>query len=103
MTKKSLVWAGLFALISVFCLAGLLAAADDPETVVIKDPAFTKYKKGPVTLSHKKHSTDYGVQCKDCHHVYEDGVKTVTLKGDHIAEEFQELLNQYIERTYSKH
>ncbi|MDH5766779.1 MAG: flavodoxin-dependent (E)-4-hydroxy-3-methylbut-2-enyl-diphosphate synthase, partial [Gammaproteobacteria bacterium] len=35
--------------------------------------------------------------------VYEDGVKTVTLKGDHIAEEFQQLLNQYIERTYSKH
>ena len=35
--------------------------------------------------------------------VYEDGKKTVTLKGDHIAEEFQALLNQYIERTYSKH
>ncbi|MDH5471658.1 MAG: flavodoxin-dependent (E)-4-hydroxy-3-methylbut-2-enyl-diphosphate synthase [Gammaproteobacteria bacterium] len=35
--------------------------------------------------------------------VYEDGEKTVTLKGDHIAEEFQELLNKYIERTYSKH
>ena len=34
--------------------------------------------------------------------VYEDGKKTVTLKGDHIAEEFQDLLNQYIERTYSK-
>ena len=35
--------------------------------------------------------------------VYEDGEKTVTLKGDNIAEEFQDLLNQYIERTYSKH
>lgn len=35
--------------------------------------------------------------------VYEDGEKTVTLKGDHIAEEFQELLNQYIERKYKKH
>jgi len=35
--------------------------------------------------------------------VYEDGEKTVTLKGDHIAEEFQTLVNQYIERTYSKH
>ena len=35
--------------------------------------------------------------------VYEDGKKTVTLKGDNIAEEFQDLLNQYIERTYSKH
>lgn len=34
--------------------------------------------------------------------VYEDGVKTVTLKGDHIAEEFQHLVNQYIEKTYSR-
>jgi len=35
--------------------------------------------------------------------VYEDGKKTVTLKGDHIADEFQALLDQYIERTFSKH
>jgi (E)-4-hydroxy-3-methylbut-2-enyl-diphosphate synthase len=34
--------------------------------------------------------------------VYEDGEKTVTLKGDHIAEEFQELLEQYIARKFSK-
>jgi (E)-4-hydroxy-3-methylbut-2-enyl-diphosphate synthase len=32
--------------------------------------------------------------------VYEDGEKTVTLKGERIAEEFQELLERYIERTY---
>jgi len=32
--------------------------------------------------------------------VYEDGEKTVTLKGDHIAEEFQQILQQYVERTY---
>jgi len=34
--------------------------------------------------------------------VYEDGEKTVTLKGDNIADEFEELLNQYIERSYPK-
>lgn len=34
--------------------------------------------------------------------VYEDGEKTVTLKGDNIAAEFQNLLNVYIERTYQK-
>ncbi len=33
--------------------------------------------------------------------VYEDGVKTVTLKGEHIAEEFQSLLVNYIARTYA--
>ncbi len=35
--------------------------------------------------------------------VYEDGEKTVTLKGERIAEEFQELVERYIERTYSRH
>ncbi len=34
--------------------------------------------------------------------VYEDGKKTVTLKGDHIAEEFQVLVSRYIERRYTK-
>lgn len=33
--------------------------------------------------------------------VYEDGLKTVTLKGDKIAEEFQEIVEKYIERTYN--
>jgi (E)-4-hydroxy-3-methylbut-2-enyl-diphosphate synthase len=34
--------------------------------------------------------------------VYEDGEKTVTLKGDRIAEEFQELLEQYVARKFSR-
>ena len=33
--------------------------------------------------------------------VYEDGEKTVTLKGDKIAEEFQVIVESYIKRTYS--
>jgi len=33
--------------------------------------------------------------------VYEDGKKTVTLKGERIAEEFQELVERYVERTYT--
>ena len=32
--------------------------------------------------------------------VYEDGEKTVTLKGDHIAEEFQDLLERYVARRF---
>lgn len=32
--------------------------------------------------------------------VFEDGVKTVTLKGDHIAEEFQALVERYIDSHY---
>jgi (E)-4-hydroxy-3-methylbut-2-enyl-diphosphate synthase len=34
--------------------------------------------------------------------VYEDGEKTVTLKGGHIAEEFQELVERYVARHYPR-
>ena len=34
--------------------------------------------------------------------VYEDGQKTVTLKGDHIADEFKQIIERYVERTYTK-
>ena len=33
--------------------------------------------------------------------VYEDGAKTVTLKGDRIAEEFQDLVEQYVARRFT--
>ncbi len=34
--------------------------------------------------------------------VYEDGEKTVTLKGDRIAEEFQAIVERYVETHYGK-
>ena len=34
--------------------------------------------------------------------VYEDGMKTVTLKGDNIGNEFKIIVDNYIERKYSK-
>jgi (E)-4-hydroxy-3-methylbut-2-enyl-diphosphate synthase len=34
--------------------------------------------------------------------VYEDGEKTVTLKGERIAEEFQELVESYVARKYAR-
>ena len=34
--------------------------------------------------------------------VYEDGEKTVTLKGERIAEEFQGMVEAYIARTYRR-
>jgi (E)-4-hydroxy-3-methylbut-2-enyl-diphosphate synthase len=34
--------------------------------------------------------------------VYEDGEKTVTLKGEHIAEEFQQLVEAYVARRYPR-
>ena len=34
--------------------------------------------------------------------VYEDGQKTVTLKGDNIAQEFQQIVETYVETHYAK-
>ena len=34
--------------------------------------------------------------------VYEDGEKTVTLKGDRIAEEFQDLVEKYVARSFTR-
>ncbi len=34
--------------------------------------------------------------------VYEDGEKTVTLKGQRIAEEFQDLVERYVERRFAR-
>ena len=34
--------------------------------------------------------------------VYEDGEKTVTLKGDNIAAEFKDIIERYVQRTYKK-
>ena len=33
--------------------------------------------------------------------MYEDGEKTVTLKGDRIAEEFQDLVEKYVARSFT--
>lgn len=32
--------------------------------------------------------------------IYVDGEKTVTLKGDHIAEDFQQIVEKYVMSTY---
>jgi (E)-4-hydroxy-3-methylbut-2-enyl-diphosphate synthase len=34
--------------------------------------------------------------------VYEDGEKTVTLKGENIASEFKDIIERYVQRTYKK-
>jgi (E)-4-hydroxy-3-methylbut-2-enyl-diphosphate synthase len=34
--------------------------------------------------------------------VFEDGVKTVTLRGDNIAQEFTEIVERYVARTYKR-
>ena len=34
--------------------------------------------------------------------VFVDGEKTVTLKGDYIAEEFQAIVEEYVQKNYAE-
>ena len=67
----------------LFLTVGALTAADVPDEVTIENEGYQKDKKGPVKLSHKKHSVDYKVACTDCHHDYKDG-KNVWKEGEPV-------------------
>ena len=67
----------------VFLTVGALTAADVPDDILIQNEGYKKDKKGPVKLTHKKHSTDYKVACNECHHEYKDG-KNVWKEGQPV-------------------
>lgn len=81
MRKRTLLLAGVILSVAMFAGVGVLVATDCPEEISIKSDAFSTYKKGPVKLSHKKHTVDYKISCADCHHVFKDG-KNVYKEGD---------------------
>ena len=70
----------------LFIAAGALTAGDVPDVpdeVTIENEGYKKDKKGPVKLSHKKHTEEYKVACTDCHHDYQDG-NNVWKEGDPV-------------------
>ena len=82
--KKRIFFLSVITLsIALFTGVGILIATDVGGEINIKSDAFTKYKKGAVKLSHKKHNVDYKVGCADCHHVYKEG-KNVYKEGDPV-------------------
>jgi hypothetical protein len=65
-------------------MAGIYATANDvPDNIMIQNEGYKTNKKGPVPLSHKKHSVDYKVACTECHHDYQDG-KNVWKEGQPV-------------------
>ncbi|MDY7035341.1 MAG: cytochrome c3 family protein [Thermodesulfobacteriota bacterium] len=80
---------GLLALVVValtgfiFITVGVLTAGDVPDDVIIQNEGYKKDKKGPVKLSHKKHSTEYKVACNECHHEYKEG-KNIWKEGQPV-------------------
>ncbi len=67
----------------VFLTVGALTAADVPDEILIQNEGYKKDKKGPVKLTHKKHTTDYKVACNECHHEYKDG-KNIWKEGQPV-------------------
>ena len=73
MRKRNLKLIFLVIVGLVFLAMGTLQAVDVPDKVTIYESAIKDHKKGPVNLSHKKHSAEYKVACTECHHEYKDG------------------------------
>jgi len=73
------------AVFSVLVISGgAIMAADQevPDEITIEHK-YSSDKKGPVPFHHKQHTEYEGVECADCHHVYEGG-KNVWKEGDHV-------------------
>lgn len=85
MSKKTMSLLAVIFSCTLFLAVGVLTAADVPDKVVLspEGKGYKRIMKGPVKLSHKKHSEDYKAACTDCHHVYEDG-KNVWKQGDEV-------------------
>jgi hypothetical protein len=55
--------------IAVVFMAGAIQAGTQVDDVIkMQNPAYSEHTKGIVEFTHKKHATDYGAACGDCHH-----------------------------------
>ncbi|MGD8251713.1 MAG: cytochrome c3 family protein [Desulfobacterales bacterium] len=72
------------AAIALFCFsAGLLASSGEvADVITMENPAY-EHTKGIVEFSHKKHSTEYGATCGECHHD-ENGQPLELKEGDPV-------------------
>jgi len=71
--KKGLGFLAVSAAVMFFWAFLSAAVVESPDEVIIDNEGWPTDTYEPVTLTHNKHVTEYNVQCKDCHHVYEDG------------------------------
>ncbi|OQY02446.1 MAG: cytochrome C [Desulfobacteraceae bacterium 4572_130] len=86
MNKKILGFLLIIGLALVFAFASnsLYAGTKVEDSFKMKAKEYKKHKKGIVTFSHKKHSTDYKAECGECHHD-KDGKPLNDLKmGDDV-------------------
>jgi len=85
MSKRLLTVLAVVVLMGSFVLLGFSGAAEQKAAQVMttQDSLWKDHTKVPVTFTHKKHATEYGGKCTDCHHVFKDG-KNVFKEGDEV-------------------
>jgi hypothetical protein len=80
-------WLSFFVVLMFASTVALVVGAADkqqaPDSITIQSTLWPQVTKGPVTLSHKKHSEEFKVACTECHHVVQDG-KNVWKEGDPV-------------------
>ncbi len=84
MKKWTLISATLFVATLVLASVGIQTAADPPEEIIIKSEGYESRRMGPVSFPHQRHIEDYGLDCRECHHVFKDGTN-VWQAGDPVT------------------
>ncbi len=82
--KKLLFTLTLVGIACVFMAGGLQAATEVADVITMQNPAYEKHTKGIVEFTHKKHATDYGAACGDCHHDDKGQPLTSLKEGDDV-------------------
>ena len=67
----------------IFLAADLLTAQDLPEEIMIFNKDYKRKLYKPVKFQHLEHTEDYGLECDQCHHNYQDG-ENVWQEGDQV-------------------
>jgi hypothetical protein len=71
MEKKSA--AVVLFVVPLLLSLGVISAADMPEEILLRSEGYETHIRGPVNFSHQIHAEDYGIECNECHHEFQDG------------------------------
>ncbi len=82
MKKVKIIFVSFVSLLSfVFMVYAGTKAAD---VITMDNKTYKKHKKGIVSFSHKKHTTDYKIGCGECHHDASGKALTGLKDGDNV-------------------
>jgi len=83
LVKKGLGFLAVSAAVAFCWVAFSAAVVECPDEILIKNEGWPSDKYENAKLTHTKHSKEYKIQCKDCHHMYKDG-KNVWEEGQKV-------------------